>query len=50
MNLQHWLYQRKWQSDISAIQMLVGKTVKIDKEDFTVTGVFEKYPGHFHRD
>lgn len=28
----------------------VGKTVKIDKEDFTVTGVFEKYPGHFHRD
>jgi putative ABC transport system permease protein len=28
----------------------VGKSVKIDKEEYLITGVFEKYPRHFHRD
>jgi len=28
----------------------VGKTIKIDKDDMAVTGVFEKLPVHFHLD
>jgi putative ABC transport system permease protein len=28
----------------------IGKTIKVDKSDYAVKGVFEKYPEHFHLD
>jgi putative ABC transport system permease protein len=28
----------------------IGKTIKIDKQDFTVTGVLDQLPDHFHLD